>query len=214
MDLVSWTTHQVLWLVFYRIFLILWEISSSIPFFTCFGWIHGSIGLTEFFTWSIIIRFRSLNSPIRFFWRHIHYHHHTFIDPTAFAQVSICCYFNQMVLGCCSSNRSCCSRYNPIIFFSVVILGPMGHQLSTVLFPVHPVSLAVYGFLTSIYAIAAHGRIFLSLIMILDGRSMDLNDHIKHHHYKNCNFALYWGLWDYICGTRYTPKMKRVEKIE
>ena len=27
-----------------------------------------------------------------------------------------------------------------------------------------------------------------------------------HHYYGNVNFGLYWGLWDYICGTRFGGK--------
>jgi len=106
----------------------------------------------------------------RFFWIYVHFHHHQFINPTAFAQDAV----------------------HP---FEAVLQGPMGHHMVTLLVPMHPVSHALFGFLTSVYAIAAH-----------DGRQFDLNDHVKHHHYTSCNFGLYWGLWDYICGTRYSSK--------
>ena len=73
-----------------------------------------------------------------------------------------------------------------------LIQGPIGHILPSLVYPMHPVAATVFGFLTSCYAILAH-----------DGRALDLNDHYKHHNYHNCNFDLYWGLWDYICDTRY-----------
>lgn len=76
-----------------------------------------------------------------------------------------------------------------------LIQGPMGHFMPTLFFPMHPVAMSVFGFLTSNYAILAH-----------DSRALDLNDHVKHHHYHHCNFGLYWGLWDYICGTRYSKE--------
>jgi len=69
----------------------------------------------------------------------------------------------------------------------------MGHFVTTLVFPMHPVAISIFGYLTSLYALLAH-----------DARILDLNDHIKHHHYKSCNYGLYWGLWDYICGTRYS----------
>jgi len=59
----------------------------------------------------------------------------------------------------------------------------------------NPLLISVLGYLTSIYALLAH-----------DGRSLDLNDHTKHHFYRNCNFALYWGFWDFVFGTRYSKE--------
>ncbi|KJE94020.1 sterol desaturase [Capsaspora owczarzaki ATCC 30864] len=76
-----------------------------------------------------------------------------------------------------------------------LLQGPVPHFLTFVFMPMHPLTASVLGFFTSIYAIAAH-----------DGRRFDLNDHVKHHHYKNVNFGLYWGLWDYICGTRWSKQ--------
>lgn len=66
----------------------------------------------------------------------------------------------------------------------------------------HPVVSSIYGYLTGIYALLAH-----------DGRILDLNDHIKHHYYKSCNYGLYWGFWDYIMDTRYNKKKFPVEYI-
>ena len=58
----------------------------------------------------------------------------------------------------------------------------------------NPLLISVLGMLTSIYALCAH-----------DARALDLNDHVKHHHYRTCNYGLYWGVWDYVFGTRYHP---------
>jgi lathosterol oxidase len=110
---------------------------------------------------------------VKFLWRHVHYAHHQFLHPTAFAQDAV----------------------HP---FEAVLQGPMGHHFAAMVYPIHPVAHALFGFLTSIYAIAAH-----------DGRAGDLNDHCKHHTHKHVNFGLYWGLWDYICGTRYQPKQTK-----
>jgi len=107
------------------------------------------------------------------FWRNVHRHHHTFLHPTAFAQDAV----------------------HPA---EALFQGPMPHHFAACLIPIHPVSHALFGFLTSIYAIAAH-----------DGRWLDLNNHNTHHTYKNVNFGLYWGLWDHICGTRYHPRSGR-----
>jgi len=110
-----------------------------------------------------------ITKPINI-WYIIHRHHHQFVDPTAFAQDAV----------------------HP---FEAVYQGPMGHYMVCLLTPMHPVIHSLFGFLTSMYAIAAH-----------DGRAGDLNDHTKHHHYKSCNYGLYWGFWDWVCGTRYDPK--------
>ena len=111
---------------------------------------------------------RLLHLP--WFWKRVHYLHHQFSEPTAFAQDAV----------------------HP---FEAIIQGPLGHFLPALIYPMHPVAITLFGFLTSNYALLAH-----------DGRTLDLNDHVKHHHYHHCNFALYWGLWDYICDTRYNTK--------
>ena len=69
--------------------------------------------------------------------------------------------------------------------------GPFGHFLCALFYPMHPVAHAVFGLLTSAYAIFAH-----------DGR-WDLNTHLAHHHFIDVNYGLYWGFWDYVFGTRY-----------
>lgn len=115
---------------------------------------------------------------VKWFWRHVHYVHHSFVAPTAFCQ-------------------------DAVHWFEAIIQGPCGHFFASLLYPMHPIFLAVAGFLTAVYAIAAH-----------DGRAFDLNNHMKHHSHKmgstkyeisGVNFGLYWGVWDYICGTRYNP---------
>ncbi len=119
-----------------------------------------------------------LRKPINF-WKHIHLIHHQFIeDCTAFAQ-------------------------DAVHWIEAIIQGPIGHALISFLVPMHPIAGQIFGFSTSVYAIAAH-----------DGRSLDLNDHIKHHDYECVNYGLYWGFWDYICGTRWAEgKYVHVSKL-
>lgn len=69
----------------------------------------------------------------------------------------------------------------------------MGHYFCALVFPMHPVAHAVFGFLTSLFAIAAH-----------DGRAWDLSGHTQHHHHKDLNFGLY-GCWDCVCNSRFSP---------
>lgn len=107
---------------------------------------------------------------LNFFWNNIHYVHHQFLEPTAFAQ-------------------------DAVHWFEGLLQGPVGHVLTTLVYPMHPVAVNAFGFLTSIYALLAH-----------DGRILDLNSHMKHHHYKSCNYGLYWGFWDYLFDTRYSRK--------
>jgi len=103
-------------------------------------------------------------------WKRIHYLHHTMLKPTAFAQDAV----------------------HPV---EGTIQGPCGHHLAQLIYPIHPVMAAVYGFFTSTFAVAAH-----------DGRPLlDPNGHYKHHTHKHVNYGLYFPLWDYICGTRYNP---------
>ena len=78
----------------------------------------------------------------------------------------------------------------------------MGHFLIHAIYPMNPLLTSVLGYLTAIYALLAH-----------DARRMDLNDHVKHHHYRDCNFGLYWGLLDYIFGTRYSKQKYPVEYV-
>lgn len=121
-------------------------------------------------------RLLHMRKPINF-WTPIHTIHHDIVNPTAFAQ----------------------DATHP---FEALLQGPIGHHLINLIAPIHPVSHALFGFCTSVFAIAAH-----------DAREWDLNDHHKHHHYCHVNFGLYWGLWDYICGTRYSKgKYERLQK--
>lgn len=153
-----------------------WKIDPLTPYYGYYE--THEYNLTEFLKNTIIYM---LVFDTWFYWTHrllhnewlmrkVHCHHHQFMEPTAYGQDAV----------------------HP---FEAVLQGPMGHFLPTLIAPMHPLTISVIGFLTSIYALLAH-----------DGRAGDLNDHMKHHHYKSCNYAVYWGLWDYICGTRYNTK--------
>lgn len=110
-----------------------------------------------------------------------------------------------LVHEACSCSSSCIFEiiqqfYEPSAFaqdavhpFEAILQGPMGHFFVTLIYPMNPLLISALGYLTSIYALMAH-----------DARQLDFNDHVKHHHYRNCNYGLYWGLCDYIFGTRYS----------
>jgi Delta7-sterol 5-desaturase len=165
----------------------LWKVDAHTPFFGyfatheyTFGWFVVNVAvyllfMDTFFYWSH--RLLHMTKPINL-WYHIHRFHHQFVDPTPFAQDAV----------------------HPI---EAILQGPLPHYLSHLVCPMHPVVTSILGFLTGVYAIAAH-----------DGRKWDFNDHIKHHHYKQVNFGLYWGLWDYICGTRWTPEKHSVRTYD
>eukprot|EP00160_Parvularia_atlantis_P009898 Unigene1956_Nuclearia_a/m.6089 Unigene1956_Nuclearia_a/g.6089 ORF Unigene1956_Nuclearia_a/g.6089 Unigene1956_Nuclearia_a/m.6089 type:complete len:311 (-) Unigene1956_Nuclearia_a:212-1144(-) len=115
---------------------------------------------------------------LKFFWRNVHYLHHSFIEPTAFAQ-------------------------DAVHWFEAVIQGPCGHFLAALIYPMHPVFLAGMGFFTAIYAIAAHdGR-----ALDLNDHTKHHTHKMGYDAYeiKGVNFGLYWGFWDHVCGTRYDP---------
>jgi sterol desaturase/sphingolipid hydroxylase (fatty acid hydroxylase superfamily) len=63
-------------------------------------------------------------------WHSIHYFHHQYKEPSAFAQFAV----------------------HPV---EAALQGPVGHFLVQLWFPVHPVQLAVMGFLSSAWAFAA-----------------------------------------------------------
>ncbi|EDQ85117.1 uncharacterized protein MONBRDRAFT_39006 [Monosiga brevicollis MX1] len=107
----------------------------------------------------------------KFMWDTIHIHHHAFKEPTAFCQDAV----------------------HPV---EAIVQGPFGHYLPTLFFPIHPLAHALFGFLSSIFAVAAH-----------DGRTWDLNNHYYHHcagkgRRNSFNYSLYWPLWDAVFNTR------------
>lgn len=154
----------------------LWKVDPHTPYYGYYE--HNPYTLNSFFLNLLIYLFvfdtwfywthRLLH--LNFFWNNVHYVHHQFLEPSAFAQ-------------------------DAVHWFEGVIQGPVGHVITTLVFPMHPLAVNAFGFLTSIYALLAH-----------DGRILDLNEHMKHHNYKSCNFGLYWGFWDYLCDTRYSRK--------
>ena len=109
-------------------------------------------------------------------WQRIHFFHHQYKEPSAFAQFAV----------------------HPV---EAAIQGPFGHFFVQLFFPVHPVQLAVLGFLSSAYAFAAHDGRFLVFT----------NYHFFHHtkgrgrkHYFNLGFLT--PFWDAVCGTRWHPE--------
>jgi sterol desaturase/sphingolipid hydroxylase (fatty acid hydroxylase superfamily) len=68
---------------------------------------------------------------IDWLWHHVHFVHHQFKEPSAWAQFAV----------------------HPV---EAALQGPVGHFLCAIFFPMHPVLHAVLGFLSSAWAIAAH----------------------------------------------------------
>jgi len=132
------------------------------------GLIAYMIGFDTWFYWS----HRWLHD-IDFLWNNVHYVHHQFKEPSAFAQFAV----------------------HPL---EAIMQGPVGHYMGSLFFPIHPVQLAVLGFLGSSWAIAAH-----------DGRQFDFNSHYNHH-CKGRGRFIYFNLgyltpfWDRWCNTRWT----------
>lgn len=85
--------------------------------------------IISFDTWFFWSHYALHNS--NFLWNHIHYFHHQYKKPTAFAQFAV----------------------HPI---EAALQGPVGHFCVQLWFPVHPVQLALMGFISSAWAFAAH----------------------------------------------------------
>lgn len=116
----------------------------------------------------------------RWFFKRVHCVHHQFSNPTPFAQIAV-------------------------HWLEAIIHGPCVYLVPSLFFPVHPGLLASVGYMTGIYAIAAH-----------DGKILDLNKHFLHHSHRSntlkkhevmgVNYGIFWGFWDYIAGTRFNSK--------
>lgn len=123
------------------------------------------------FYWSHYVLHRS-----EWLWQHIHFQHHQYKEPSAFAQFAV----------------------HPV---EAALQGPFGHFFVQLFFPVHPVHLAILGFLSSAYAFAAH-----------DGRALALTNYHYYHHSKGRGRMTYFNLgfltpvWDVLCGTRWYPE--------
>eukprot|EP00004_Rigifila_ramosa_P008116 TRINITY_DN1929_c0_g1_i2.p1 TRINITY_DN1929_c0_g1~~TRINITY_DN1929_c0_g1_i2.p1 ORF type:complete len:273 (-),score=43.58 TRINITY_DN1929_c0_g1_i2:45-839(-) len=66
----------------------------------------------------------------RWFWKHVHYYHHSFTDPSGFSQDAM----------------------HPFETW----LQMQGHVIPTFFMPVHPLAHSWFGFLTGVFAICAH----------------------------------------------------------
>jgi len=171
---------QALGLIVIYAVLWIWLVEPHLPYYNYYATHEYTI--TAFFKEMIIYMvlfdtwffWTHVSLHTKFLWKRLHHVHHQFVHPTAFGQDAV----------------------HPL---EALYQGPIGHYMTEFLIPIHPVSLALFGFLTAVYAIAAH-----------DGRAGDFNSHRRHHSHKDCNFGLYWGFWDWVCGTRYNDKMKPV----
>jgi len=137
---------------------LLWGVGACLAYVASFD---------TWFYWSHFVL-----HEVDFLWNSVHYFHHSYKEPSAFAQFAV----------------------HPL---EAALQGPVGHFLVQLWFPVHPIQLALMGFLSSAWAFAAH-----------DGRSMDFNSHYFHHskgrgrkHYFNLGFLT--PFWDVVMGTRW-----------
>ena len=115
---------------------------------------------------------------VEWLWMNIHFFHHGYKEPSAFAQFAV----------------------HPI---EAAIQGPFGHFFVQLFFPVHPIQLAAMGFLSSAYAFAAHDGRFQALTNYhwyhhTKGRGRK--------HYFNLGFLT--SFWDRVMGTRWHPEHK------
>ena len=85
--------------------------------------------VASFDTWFYWSHF--LLHEVDWLWESIHFFHHQYKEPSAFAQFAV----------------------HPV---EAALQGPVGHFLVQLWFPVHPVQLALMGFLSSAWAFAAH----------------------------------------------------------
>ncbi|CAF1554327.1 unnamed protein product [Rotaria magnacalcarata] len=164
------TTYAVAWMYFIEPYL--WTTNYFVTNQYTLSWLAFNVLayaliFDAWFYWT----HRALHES-KYLWDHIHTTHHAFKNPTAFCQDAV----------------------HPL---EGLVQGPVGHYLTVLVMPVHPIALAFFGLFTSCFAIAAH-----------DGRLGDLNHHYAHHNkgkgrLQNFNYGLYWALWDLICGTRY-----------
>ncbi|CAF1613511.1 unnamed protein product, partial [Adineta ricciae] len=167
------TTYAVSWMYFIEPYL--WTTNYFVHRQYTLAWFVLNIFVYGFifdswFYWT----HRALHES-QYLWDKIHTTHHAFKNPSAFCQDAV----------------------HPL---EGLVQGPVGHYLTSLVMPVHPIALAFFGLFTSCYAIAAH-----------DGRLGDFNHHYAHHNkgkgrLHNFNYGLYWPLWDLICGTRYRDR--------
>lgn len=90
-------------------------------------------------------------------WHSIHYFHHQYKEPSAFAQFAV----------------------HPV---EAALQGPVGHFMVQLWFPVHPVQLAVMGFLSSAWAFAAHDGRWCVTLGAARERRPPQNTPFHHHH--------------------------------
>ncbi|UJR31096.1 hypothetical protein I4U23_018604 [Adineta vaga] len=164
------TTYAVSWMYFIEPYL--WTTNYFVTHRYTLTWFISNVLVYGFifdswFYWT----HRALHES-QYLWDKIHTTHHAFKNPSAFCQDAV----------------------HPL---EGLVQGPVGHYLTALVMPVHPIAMAFFGLFTSCYAIAAH-----------DGRLGDFNHHSAHHNkgkgrLHNFNYGLYWPLWDLICGTRY-----------
>ena len=139
------------------------------------SWRWGALGVLAYvaafdthFYWSHWLLHR-----VEWCWQNIHFFHHQYKEPSAFAQFAV----------------------HPV---EAAIQGPFGHFFVQLFCPVHPVQLAIMGFLSSAYAFAAH-----------DGRLLAITNFHYYHHSKGRGRLHYFNLgfltpfWDVIMGTRW-----------
>lgn len=91
----------------------------------------------------------------KYLWDNIHTTHHAFKNPSAFCQDAV-----HPLEGLIQGKNDNCStrmsieqtnKFDPFVSLSLCV-GPVGHYLTVLIMPVHPIALAFFGLFTSCYA--------------------------------------------------------------
>ena len=174
------TTYAVTWMYFIEPYL--WTTNYFVTHRYTLTWfifnvlVYGLI-FDSWFYWT----HRALHES-QYLWDKIHTTHHGFKNPSAFCQDAVHP-LEGLVQG--MTNVSC-FQWNSFSFRK----GPMGHYLTALIMPVHPIALAFFGLFTSCYASKSQKHLFYffgicSLVAAHDGRLGDFNHHYAHHNKGN-----------------------------
>ena len=136
------TTYAVTWMYFIEPYL--WTTNYFVHRNYTLGWFALNVGVYAFvfdswFYWT----HRALHES-QFLWDKIHTTHHAFKTPSAFCQDAV-----HPLEGLVQGMTDMWIIEEKI---TSLLIGPMGHYITALIMPVHPIALAFFGLFTSCYA--------------------------------------------------------------